>query len=502
MLDTFIARRNRDWRDARRVLAATFTVNVSPARAEARVYLDTFDWRLFRAGLHLVHADEALSLSDISSGELVARAPWPRHDLPRFAPDLPAADLRAFAGPVIGSRALMPVARVRVRHRTLAAHTRDGHAVAGIRAEAVTVRDGTRLRTLHGLLVDAAPGGRGRRRSTVSRALATAGYGASTTSWFETVVRAAGAVPGGYAPRPRIAVTAETPARDAVAAIFLRLLGVMRRNVPGIVDDIDTEFLHDYRVALRRTRTGLGQLQGILPAETEQNFRERFRLLAGPTGAVRDLDVLLLRRDRYHGRLPEAFRAGLDVTFDDLERTRERARASLVKLLKSREHAALLRDWKRALDTLAGGGPGGVLADEPAVAVARRVIHRRHARIRRVATASAAFDDATLHRVRIDCKKLRYVLEFFEAGLGRKAAGLIAAIEKLQDVLGENHDLAVQTRVFEDALHELSPADEASRMRAAALGGIITLLDARRRKVRMRCERRLHAFTAPLPSGL
>ena len=41
----------------------------------------------------------------------------------------------------------------------------------------------------------------------------------------------------------------------------------MTENLPGLLDDIDTEFLHDFRVAVRRTRSTLKLGRPALPAE-------------------------------------------------------------------------------------------------------------------------------------------------------------------------------------------------------------------------------------------
>ena len=50
-------------------------------------------------------------------------------------------------------------------------------------------------------------------------------------------------------------------------AILRHTLAVMRANEEGIKADWDTEFLHDYRTAVRRTRSALSQIPGIFPPE-------------------------------------------------------------------------------------------------------------------------------------------------------------------------------------------------------------------------------------------
>src|SRR6266550_6449803 len=63
--------------------------------------------------------------------------------------------------------------------------------------------------------------------------------------------------PGDYSSKIDVKLTAEMPARCALEEVLLRLLDTLEANVPGTIKDIDTEFLHDLRVAVRRTRSAV-----------------------------------------------------------------------------------------------------------------------------------------------------------------------------------------------------------------------------------------------------
>ena len=60
-------------------------------------------------------------------------------------------------------------------------------------------------------------------------------------------------------------ITAQMPASVAVATVLLGLLDTLEQNVDGTLRDIDTEFLHDLRVAVRRTRSAIKLLGDVLP---------------------------------------------------------------------------------------------------------------------------------------------------------------------------------------------------------------------------------------------
>ena len=71
-------------------------------------------------------------------------------------------------------------------------------------------------------------------------------------------------------------VRADAGARQIHSA----LLDIMVANEPGMRADLDTEFLHDYRVSLRRTRSLLGQIKNVFPEDAVTHFRTEFQWLA------------------------------------------------------------------------------------------------------------------------------------------------------------------------------------------------------------------------------
>ena len=64
-----------------------------------------------------------------------------------------------------------------------------------------------------------------------------------------------------------------------MARIYQTLLDSINRNIPGVLADWDTEFLHDLRVAVRRTRSGLSLVKKVLPGEIVARFKRDFGLL-------------------------------------------------------------------------------------------------------------------------------------------------------------------------------------------------------------------------------
>ena len=489
----FVARRGRGWRDAERALQRAFKASVDAPIATRRVYLDTFDYRLRAAGLELFVEDERIVLRDATTGEMVASSAGNRSNAGRmFARDLEAGELRDRVSALTEPRALLEKARARVVQHELAARDTEGQLVARVRSEALALRRNGRECAVRILHVDTPAERTDADARAAARIVATAGYRAAAVSPYDLVLAAAGT-------RPRHPSRADLDAsismRAAAASIFERQLRVMEDNEAGIIEDIDPEFLHDYRVALRRTRTALRLFKSAFVADEYRDFRARFRALSGPTGTLRDLDVHLGASEEYAQWVPAGLRDYLVPAFDSFSRQREEQHARLANLLSGSGYRLLKRDWRRALVRLRGGEPAGLEADEPALPVAQAAVASRYQRLREIAVKPEVLDDAALHRARVQSKRLRYVLEFFAAALGEDASGAAKRIERLQDALGEHHDAGVLEPLLQSELRAISAHEPDAVQRAAALGAWMSRLNTRRDKARRRAVRRIERLT-------
>ena len=116
---------------------------------------------------------------------------------------------------------------------------------------------------------------------------------------------------------------------------------------------------------------------------------------------------------------------------------------------------------------------GRDLRERPAKAFAADTLRRRRKTVRKAGRHLARLPADARHQVRIEVKKLRYAAEFF-AGLfekGKRAARrkpFLAALEDLQQSLGDLNDAAVAEEMLGALSQEEGPEREARR-RACAL---------------------------------
>lgn len=241
------------------------------------------------------------------------------------------------------------------------------------------------------------------------------------------------------------ALTAQMPAGKALRLICRQQLQRIELHRPGARLGRDPEELHDLRVAVRRTRSALGEFRKLFPEQTVERFRAEFRWLGEVSGPVRDLDVYLEHLPAYRALLPMEAAAALDPFRSFLLHHRRAERRRLARNLDSVRMQRLLVDWQRFLE----GTDGSVWPEDatrPEGEIAQRHVWRLYRRfVRQGAAITADSPDHDLHRLRITGKKLRYLLEFFRGLYSAAEADLlIGAMKGIQDFLGEYQDCTVQ----------------------------------------------------------
>ncbi|MDT5257729.1 MAG: hypothetical protein QOD10_2809, partial [Mycobacterium sp.] len=269
-------------------LQPRFVVAAGPEQTVSRTWLDTFDWRLHSAGISLEYVDGGPLILQLPDGSRL-QAPLAGLKWPAQVHDLPAGLLRDSLAPIIAPRALVPVVTVHCAAQESRVLNADDKTVARLVTESVD--DGTsqlRIQPLRGY--DAAG-------DRIAKLLARVdGLTAVTTTPYDlALIHASRSPVNGDGGTPQL--RAETPAAVAVAEMLAGFAAAIEENVPGTIASIDTEFLHDLRVAVRRTRSILKLAGDVLPANLAERFQPKFKWLGDLTTPVRDLDVYLLEFD-------------------------------------------------------------------------------------------------------------------------------------------------------------------------------------------------------------
>ncbi len=249
----------------------------------------------------------------------------------------------------------------------------------------------------------------------------------------------------------------------------------MRRLEEGIVKDIDTEFLHEFRIAVRRVRVLIAQLAAAFPPETDQEARTDFAFVGRITSRLRDLDVILLNSRDYGAKVPEELAPALEGFFARLRVTRREELAGVVEALGSDLYLGIMSRWETAFARPFHGGRKGRV---PAARLVGKLVRKRLGRLRKLLGSLGKHTSAAdFHRVRIACKKLRYLTEGFAPLFPGGALGpLEKQLRLLQQRLGRQHDLAVQQSTLRACLAQMESADRDDLEMAAAIGALTAAL--------------------------
>lgn len=301
-----------------------------------------------------------------------------------------------------------------------------------------------------------------------------------------------------YDPKPDIAITDSETAFDAANKIIASCLPIMRANEAGIIADHDTEFLHDYRIQLRKIRSVLSLFKGVYDQSQTADLKTRFSALAAPTGRLRDLDVYLLERDSYHDFLPESLHGGLDALLDLISAERAAKQEKLSRHLRSaaykREVNRLSKLFKQRKDLV--GGPN---AGQSAHDYACERIWQHYRKVHKAALLIGPdTPDEQVHDLRIRCKKLRYLIEFFSPVFSKPALNkLLKPLKRLQDNLGLFNDYSVQQESLHAFLQKTGGKDGPDLAIAQSVGALIAVLHGRQLEERTKALASLARFNRP-----
>jgi CHAD domain-containing protein len=282
-------------------------------------------------------------------------------------------------------------------------------------------------------------------------------------------------------------------ADEAVRSILRQLFKAIRSNIDGVLEDADVEFLHDLRVANRRTRTALSQIKGVLDPSTVNFFSPEFKWLGAVTGPCRDLDVTLVEMDVFRQRVENRV-SELDSFHRFLKKRRGAEHGLVLAALRSPRYSQLLESWDAYLSPGVSEEEEPPLASSPIIEVAGPRILNAFKRIRkRGAGVDREASAERLHRLRIDGKKLRYLLEFFSHLYpSETVTRCIKDLKRIQDILGEFNDTVVQLALVGEFVDENTSA-------AAPPGSMDRLtraINERQTKLRIQFVDRFRSFTS------
>ena len=427
-------------------------------------YLDTFDWSLMKNKLALRYrvsnGSAMYTLKSIGSIE-DGIAKRTEREIPLDRPvDVPALigvkEIRKLVDGMIFPRKLLEQIQVRTDRRRYRVISPEGAEI-----ELAFDTSGFSLRGLHKprraqkLIELEAEIRKGPETALGALASLLSGkfnYPPSTASKLEVAIQRFKIETPSKGPpeklRPRLDDRLDLALRKILTDQFRRF----REQLPGLQRDIDTEFVHQARVATRRMRSALRLFRGAAPESPAAYLEGELKWLGGTLGEVRNLDVFLLNLSRFQGQI-EHFPAGRKKAFENwIAQHRRAPLKALGQALESPRYRHFERGILQFLERPLPSRPRAPLAMKPLREVAPLLISEKFDAVIEQGRAVLAKPKLKqFHRLRIQMKRLRYACEFMGPAYDGALDLFIERTVEIQDCLGELQD-TVFTREFVDSL--------------------------------------------------
>lgn len=320
---------------------------------------------------------------------------------------------------------------------------------------------------------------------------------------WQSLIRLAGYQDSPFNKIPSPKISGVEPARKAIFAMIEPMLEKARLNEDGIKrTPQDIEFLHEYRVSLRKSRSLVSLFKDVFPPRQLVSIKQEMGDLGRSTNQLRDLDVYLLEQSDYESLLPASLRAGIREMFDDFSAQHKSAKSKVKRWLSSKTYENKITKLQATFakpDALASTDA----SEQQIYALVTNKLHKRYKKIAKLGSRiTPETPDDEVHELRIECKKFRYLMEFFAPLYKQnKVKLLIKKLKKLQDTLGKFNDFSVQQESLNAYLLEKQPSQSV----AVSVGALLGVLAQKQLEQRQQVEVKFAEFadqqTAAMVAG-
>jgi CHAD domain-containing protein len=234
----------------------------------------------------------------------------------------------------------------------------------------------------------------------------------------------------------------------------------MLRQEEGTRLGDDIEALHDMRVATRRLRSAFEVFRDAFEPKALKPYLKGLRATGRALGSVRDLDVLMEKAQSYIESIPKDKYHDLAPMFEDWNEKREAARVKMFRYLASEGYQTFKYNFNIFLNT-PGVGVRKYSSEQPTPLLvgelAPVLIYTYLASVKAYEPYLENPSLERLHSLRIEFKKLRYTVEYFQEILGESAKEVIDDLKKVQDHLGDLNDARIASEILQKYIDSVEP---------------------------------------------
>lgn len=249
-----------------------------------------------------------------------------------------------------------------------------------------------------------------------------------------------------------VVFTANSTVDDAMAGILAAARAHWLGNAAAAHEGHTIESIHQMRVGLRRFRSGLAVFKKYIPEAQFKWLTTEAKWLLNALGPARNLDVFLtdvvqpLSKAKKNSAHVRVLRRAAQAARTD-------AQTKLRSAIESKRYAQFMEKldaWLTAQSWRRTGHKKKNPTHVNAAHFAKKTLNKRLIKILAYGKVVHTLPITELHELRIEIKKARYGIDFFQTLLPpQRVTKLIAAFKALQKSFGHLNDLAMAEEIME-----------------------------------------------------
>lgn len=231
-------------------------------------------------------------------------------------------------------------------------------------------------------------------------------------------------------------------------------LEIVVQNYPFILINEPGEYIHDFRVAIRRSRSIITECKYWLPKEFVKLSKNILGKIAKSTNLLRDYEVFLIGLNDLHDNFEPGFE-NEKMKFETYLRNHFKREIKLVQeYLATEQFENEIEQYKNGLKVLAESDAenrGNNLQEIYELLISNK--------INLVCYFSSTIQPAApadqFHALRIQYKRLRYLVEFFNSIIHSDSfPEMELKLKSVQTILGDLQDCSVRYNLLDNYLEE------------------------------------------------
>lgn len=228
-------------------------------------------------------------------------------------------------------------------------------------------------------------------------------------------------------------------------------LDEIKLNNFQLMDHYDPEILHNTRVSLRRIKSLLRFFKKEISSKNWKTATSMINKLISPTSEIRDFDVIssnyIFPACGEYKYLQES-----RILLNESNAKLIRLHKNIVNIVSSSQYLQLLKDlqfWASTSEWQTHSSFVNVKGSSFGALIENK-LNKKYKSIELRIHNITQFDQKSLHRIRIDVKELRYLIEFFKLNI-KKSMRHLNKLKHLQDALGTINDTYIAEKLMRES---------------------------------------------------